>query len=557
MGGVVNGTGPIRVIPLGGLGEIGLNCLVLEYGEAAILIDCGLMFPEHHMLGVDLVIPDITYLRDLGDRLRAIVITHGHEDHIGALPYVLREVDVPVHAPPMAAGLVREKLREHKLIDRAALEVFRPGEEWAVGPFRIDPIHMTHSIVDAVALAVNTPLGTVLHTGDFKLDQTPIDGRPSDLTRLAEYGSNGVLLLLSDSTNVEREGYTPTERFVHDGLDSVFRNAQGKVFFSTFSSHIHRLRQVIELSQRYRRRVAIVGRSFQTSLKIATELGHLPAIPGLFVDSDDVASLPAAEVTVLTSGSQGEALSALTRISMDDHKVRMLPGDAVILSSKFIPGNERVIMGMVNHMVRRGAKVYHQECAPVHVSGHASQEELKLMLRLVRPRYFVPIHGEYRHLTRHRELACEVGLEPEDTFVVEDGQVLEVDAGGARITREVAAGRVFVDGKGIGDVADIVLRDRRHLSQDGVVLAIIGIDQKTGEVVSGPELLSRGLAVEEEMQGYLEQARFLILETLGQVAPESRTDSLEVQEEVRKTLKRYFSKTLERRPVILPFIMEM
>jgi len=553
----VNGTGPIRVIPLGGLGEIGLNCLVLEYAEAAILIDCGLMFPEHYMLGIDRVIPDFSYLTELGDRLRGIVITHGHEDHIGALPYVLRQVEVPIYAPPMAAGLVREKLREHKLLDSSRLEVFRPGEEWSLGPFRIDPIHMTHSIVDAVALAVNTPMGTVLHTGDFKLDQTPIDGRASDLARLAEYGSQGVLLLLSDSTNVEQEGHTPTERSVRGGLDAVFREARGKVFFSTFSSHIHRVRQVVELSQAYGRKIAIVGRSFESSLKIATELGHLPVIPGLFVDPDDVSDLPAGGVTLLTSGSQGEALSALTRISMDDHKVKMLPGDSVILSSKFIPGNERVIMGMVNHMVRRGAVVYHQECAPVHVSGHASQEELKLMMRLTRPRYFVPIHGEYRHLVRHCALACEVGLGPENTFVVEDGHVLEIDPQGARIAGQVTAGRVFVDGKGIGDVADIVLRDRRHLSQDGFVLAVIGINQQTGDVVSGPDLVSRGLAVEEDVQLYLEEARGLILETLQQVARESRTDSLEVQEEVRKTLKRYFSKTLERRPVILPFIMEM
>lgn len=553
----MNGTGPIRVIPLGGLGEIGLNCLVLEYAQAAILIDCGLMFPEHSMLGVDLVIPDFSYLHDLGDRLLGIVITHGHEDHIGALPYALRQIEAPIYAPPMAAGLVREKLREHKLLDSALLEVFRPGEEWTLGPFRIDPIHMTHSIVDAVALAVNTPMGTVLHTGDFKLDQTPVDGRASDIARLAEYGSQGVLLLLSDSTNVEHEGHTPTERSVRGGLDSVFRDARGKVFFSTFSSHIHRIRQVVELSQMHGRKVAIVGRSFQNSIKIATELGHLPLAPGLFVDADDIANMAGGEVTVLTSGSQGEAMSALTRISMDDHKVKMLPGDSVILSSKFIPGNERVIMGMVNHMVRRGAHVYHQACAPVHVSGHASQEELKLMLRLTRPRYFAPIHGEYRHLVRHRALACEVGLEAGDTFIVEDGHILEVDADGARIAGEVTAGRVFVDGKGIGDVADIVLRDRRHLSQDGFVLAVIGISQQTGEVVSGPELVSRGIALEEDVQGYLEEARGLILETLAQLARESRTDSLEVQEEVRKTLKRYFSKTHERRPVILPFIMEM
>jgi len=553
----VSGTGPIRVIPLGGLGEIGLNCLVLEYGQAAMLIDCGLMFPEHYMLGVDVVIPDVSYLRELGDRLLGIAITHGHEDHIGALPYVLRQVDVPVYAPPMAHGLVREKLKEHRLLDTARLEVFRPGEEFDLGPFHVDPIHMTHSIVDTVALAIGTPLGTVLHTGDFKLDQTPIDGRASDLPRLAEYGSRGVLLLLSDSTCAENGGHTPSERSVRGGLDLAFRETQGKVFFSTFSSHVHRIRQVIELSQAHGRKVAIVGRSFQNSIRIAGELGHLPLVPGLFVEPEDIADLPPERVTVLTSGSQGEAMSALTRISMDDHKVKMTQGDAVILSSRFIPGNERVIMGMVNHMVRRGARVYHHETAPVHVSGHASQEELKLMLRLTRPRYFVPVHGEYRHLVRHRALACEVGIDPDDTFVVENGNVFEVGPDGAAIVGEISAGRVLVDGKGIGDVADIVLRDRRHLAQDGVVLAILGISQKTGEIISGPDLIGRGLGGEEEIQGHFEQARGLVLEGLQALAAESRTDSHEVTEAVRKTLKRYFSKALERRPVILPFVMEM
>jgi ribonuclease J len=553
----VNGTGPIRVIPLGGLGEIGLNCLVLEYGQAAILIDCGLMFPEHYMLGVDLVIPDVTYLRELGDRLLGIVVTHGHQDHIGALPYVLRQIDAPIFAPPMAHGLVADKLKEHRMLDAARLHVFRPGEEWTLGPFRIDPIHTTHSIVDAVALAIGTPMGTVLHSGDFKFDQTPIDGRPPDIARLAEYGSRGVLLLLSDSTNVEHEGHTPTESSVRSGLDAAFRESQGKVFFSTFSSHIHRMRQVIELSQAHGRKVAIVGRSLQTTIKIGSELGHLPLIPGLFIEADQIATLPPERVTVLTSGSQGEPMSALTRISMNDHKVKMISGDSVILSSKFIPGNERIIMGMVNHMVRRGARVYHQDCAPVHTSGHASQEELKLMLHLTRPRYFVPVHGEYRHLVRHRALACEVGVEPENTFVVEDGNVFEVTPEGARIVGDVSAGRVFVDGKGVGDVADVVLRDRRHLSQDGVVLAILGVSQKTGEIVSGPEIITRGLAIEEDAQGYIETARGLVLDALHQLAPESRTDTLEVQEEVRRTLKRFFSKTLERRPVILPFVMEM
>lgn len=551
-----NGSGPIRVVPLGGLGEIGLNCLVLEYGRAAVAVDCGLMFPETHMLGIDLVIPDVSYLRDLGDRLLGIVISHGHEDHIGALPYVLREIDVPVYAPPMAAGLIRDKLREHALAAR--VEVIRPGQAWSLGPFAIEPIHVTHSIVDALALAFTTPLGVIIHSGDFKFDHTPIDGRASDLPRLAEYGARGVLLLLSDSTNVEQAGGTPTERAVHDGLERIFRASGGRVFFSTFSSHVHRIQQVLDLSRACNRRVVVIGRSLETSLRIAADLGHLTAPPGLYAHPNDLAALAPHAVTVLTSGSQGEPLSALTRIAMDDHRaVKMAPGDSVILSSKFIPGNEKTIYNMINHLCRRGAEVYHDKVAPVHVSGHASQEELKLMLRLTRPRYFVPVHGEYRHLVLHRALACEIGVPEAAAFVVEDGQMLEIDPEGARITGPVTAGRVFVDGKGIGDVGDIVLRDRRHLSQDGFVLAVLGINQQTGEVVSGPDLISRGFLMEEENRDYLERAKHLILETLQQIAPESRTDSLEVKEEVRKALKRYFSKTLERRPVILPFIMEM
>ncbi|GIW42107.1 MAG: ribonuclease J [Candidatus Binatia bacterium] len=550
-------SGTLRVVPLGGLGEIGLNCLVLEYERAAIAIDCGLMFPEPHMLGVDIVIPDFRYLRSLGDSLLGFVLTHGHEDHIGALPFVLREVEVPVFAPPMAAGLVREKLLEHELSGRCRLVEFRPGQPWDLGPFRIDPVHVTHSTVDSVALAVRTPLGVVLHTGDFKLDYTPVDGRPPDLHRLAEYGAEGVLLLLSDSTNVEREGYTPTERAVHAGLDRIFRETTGKVFFSTFSSHIHRLRQAIELSGAYGRRIAVVGRALQESLRIAAELGHLPLAPGAFVDLETAATMEPGRLTILASGSQGEALSALARIAMDDHRlVKMLPGDAVVLSARVIPGNERLVANMVNHMCRRGATIHTERTAPVHVSGHASQEELKTMIRLLRPKYFVPLHGEYRHLVRHGALAREMGLPPENTFVIENGQVLEIRADGAELRDPVPAGRVFVDGKGIGDVGDIVLRDRRHLSRDGIVLAVLAIDQHTGEILSGPELVTRGF-VAEENQGVLEEAKALLLEHLRNSGAETRTDSFEMSEEVRKLLRRHFAKTLDRRPVILPLILEM
>jgi len=553
-----NGSGVLRVVPLGGLGEIGLNCLVIEYGDAAIAIDCGLMFPEMHMLGIDLVIPDFSYLEQLGDRFLGFVLTHGHEDHIGALPYLLRDVRVPVYATPMAAGLVTEKLREHNLLEDTRLEVFRSRRTWQMGPFAIEAIHMTHSIVDAVALAIRTPVGTVMHSGDFKLDQTPIDGAASDLQRLAEYAADGVLLLLSDSTNAEREGYTPSERAVRGDLDRIFGETPGRVFFSTFSSHVHRLAQVLELSQRHGRRVITVGRSMQNSIKIASQLGYLDISPSLFAEIGELRTLPPNETTLLITGSQGEPLSALVRIAVGDHgQIQMQPDDAVILSSRIIPGNERPISSMINHICRRGARVHHAANADVHVSGHASQEELKLLLRLIRPRYFAPIHGEYRHLVRHRALAQSVGVPAEHAFLLEDGHVLEIDAQGARLGTPVHAGRVFVDGKGIGDVEDVVLRDRRHLSSDGLVLAILAIDQQSGEVIAGPDLMSRGFMIEANGQEYLERARAIVLETLRQITAESRTDSMEVKEEVRKALKRFFAKTLERRPVIVPFVMEM
>ena len=551
-----NGDGVLRVIPLGGLGEIGLNCLILEYGDAAIGIDCGLMFPELHMLGIDLVIPDLTYLQNLGERFLGFVVTHGHEDHIGALPYVLRDLHVPVYAPPMAAGLLTEKFREHKL--DVQLEVVRPRQPWQMGPFGIEAVHMTHSIVDAVALAITTPLGTVIHSGDFKLDQTPIDGAASDLQCLAEYAARGVLLLLSDSTNAEREGYTPSERTVRGDLDRIFSETAGKLFFSTFSSHVHRLTQVIELSQRYGRKVITVGRSLNNSIKLATQLGYLEYPPSLFADVGNLKDIPPNEVTLLITGSQGEPLSALIRIAEGDHRqVTMGPDDAVILSSRIIPGNEKSISNMINHIYRRGTMVHHSHNASVHVSGHASQEELRLLLRVVRPRYFVPVHGEYRHLVQHRAVAQSVGMPAESIFLIEDGNVLQLDDHGAHVADPVQAGRVFVDGKGIGDVEDIVLRDRRHLSSDGLVLAILAIGQHSGEIISGPDLVSRGFVQEEGGQAYLDRAKEVVVEALHGITAESRTDSLEVKEEVRKALKRFFAKTLERRPVIVPFVMEM
>jgi ribonuclease J len=546
--------GPLRVIPLGGLGEIGLNLLVLEYGDTAIAVDCGVMFPDEQMLGVDVAIPDVGYLRTLGERFRAILLTHGHEDHIGALPYVLAEMPVPVYGTPLTIGFVRERLREHGL--QASLATFAE-EPFEIGPFGIEPFAMTHSIPDAVGLAIRTPVGTVVHTGDFKLDQTPLDGRLPDLGRLAELGAEGTLLLLSDSTNVEHTGVTPSERTVGAQLERIFREAEGRVLITTFSSHIHRMQQAIDVAVRFGRRVALVGRSLVSHSAVARDLGLLSVSDGVLVDVGATRDLPRREVAIITAGSQAEAASALVRIAMAAHKqVALEPGDTVVLSSRVIPGNERAISSLVNHLYRRGAVVHYDRAAAVHVSGHASQEELKLVLNLVRPRHFVPVHGEYRHLARHIRLATQVGVPEARCHLLEDGDVLELDATGARRGERVTAGRVFVDGKGIGGVEEYVLRDRRHLSEDGLVLAVLAIAQQSGEIVTGPDLVSRGVVAEEAGAEILEKARGEIVDALVAMNPESRTDPAEVKEEVRKALRRYF-KRFGRRPVILPFVLEM
>jgi ribonuclease J len=546
-------TTPLRVIPLGGLGEIGLNLLVLEYEDTAIAVDCGVMFPDAEMLGVDVVIPDVTYLRGLGARFKGIFLTHGHEDHIGALPYVLPEMDVPVFGTPLTLGFVDNRLVQHDL--RADLQRF-PGPV-TVGPFIVEPFAMTHSIPDAVGFAIRTPVGTVVHTGDFKIDQTPLDGRLPDLNRLGELAAEGVLLLMSDSTNVEHAGVTPSERTVGVELEAIFRQSTGRILVTTFSSHIHRMQQVIDLAVRFGRHVALVGRSLISHTTVARDLGLLHVPEGTLVDIGFARDLPRDRIVLITAGSQAEAASALVRIAMDAHpKVGLDPGDAVVMSSRIIPGNERPIANLVNHLYRRGAVVHYGRSAPIHVSGHASQEELKLVLNLVRPTHFVPVHGEYRHLVRHQRLATEVGVAEGGCHLLEDGDVLELTTTGASRAERVPAGRVFVDGTGVGDVEAVVLRDRRHLSEDGMVLAVLAIAQHSGDVIAGPDLITRGVVGEEASGEVMEKARAEVLAALAAVNPESRTDPAEVKEEVRRALRRYFRR-LERRPVILPFVFEM
>ncbi len=544
----------LRVIPLGGLGEIGLNFLLLEYGDTAIAVDCGVMFPDEQMLGVDVAIPDLSYLRTIAHKFRGIFLTHGHEDHIGALPYVLREFDVPVWGTPLTLGFVRERLREHEIA--ATLTVYDSAPV-VVGDFSVESFAMTHSIPDAVGLAIRTPVGIVVHTGDFKIDQTPLDGRTADLNRLAELGAEGVTLLFSDSTNVEHAGVTPSERSVGAHLEAIFREATGRVVVTTFSSHIHRMQQVITIAERFGRKVALVGRSLVAHVATARELGLLTVNDDTLVDLGIARDLPRERVTIISAGSQAEAASALVRIAMNAHKqVSLSPGDTVVLSSRIIPGNERAISSLVNHLYRRGAVVHYGRSSPTHVSGHASQEELKLVLNLVRPRYFVPVHGEYRHLSRHRRLAEEVGVPADGCQLLENGDVLEIRRDGAVRAEPVSAGRVFVDGKGVGEVGDVVLRDRRHLSEDGLVLAVLAIAQQSGELVAGPDIVSRGVVSDENSPEFMDGARNAIVSALDGINPESRTVAAEVQEEVRKALRRYF-KRLNRRPVVLPFVLEM
>jgi ribonuclease J len=547
----------LKIVPLGGLGEFGLNMMLLEYGSAAIAIDCGLMFPGTDLLGIDLVIPDVSYIIEKRKRLLGVALTHAHEDHIGALPYILKQLKVPVFATRLTLGLLRNKLREHDLDTLADLREIRAGQPFELGPFKLDGIRVTHSLMDCLSLAIETPVGTVIHTGDFKIDNTPMEGELFDFQKFSAYGQRGVLLLLSDSTNVEREGFTPSEREVGRAFEEIFRTSRGKIFVATFSSNIPRIQQVVELSEKLGRRVVLSGRSMINNAEIASELGYLRLPADVMTEHERWQQLESDQLIFLTTGSQGEPLSVLHRIALDDHKsIKIDPGDTVVLSSKFIPGNEKTIGNLINHLYRRGAEVHYEKVSEIHVSGHASQEELKTMLQLTRPRFFVPIHGEYRHLVKHIQLARAVGVPAENNILLEDGEVLEITPSHARKTDSISAGRVFVDGKGIGDVEEVVIRDRRHLSEDGMVLAVMAIHQQTGELVAGPDLISRGFMRIEEEEEILEQAKKVVLETLKTINREARKDRDELQEEVRKALRRYFNKALERRPVILPLIME-
>src|SRR5438270_1945835 len=556
-------TGKLHIVPLGGLGEFGMNCMAVRWGDDIIVIDAGLMFPESELLGVDIVVPDISYLIENRAHIRGIVLTHGHEDHIGALPWVLSELNVPVWGTEFTLAYVEDKLEEHELLDDAELNEIKAGERFKIGPFTIHPIHVTHSLVDCVALAIHTPLGVLIHTGDFKVDPTPTDNRLFDLHTFAEYGKQGVLALFQDSTNVERSGYTPSERSVRRKFDEVFSRADRRIFVSCFSSSIHRIKLALELAAEYRRKVALVGRSMTNSTEIAQDLGYIDMPDGLLIHPGELKNYPPQQVCVLISGTQGEAMSALARTAVDNHKhARIEPGDTVVLSSRIIPGNEKAIYRMIDHMFRREAHVIYEDGSspPVHVSGHASQEELKLVINLVKPRYFIPIHGEYRQLRRHAELAASMHGSVGQVMQLESGDVLEFDELGARKAGRVTVGRVCIDSGSRTDVVeDLIIRDRRHLSEDGIVLPIIAINKLYGRVETPPEIVMRGFAgaPAPAEDGFLEEARTIVIRTLEGSSNEEKADYGVIKEKIRQDLKRYINKNTSRRPLIMPVILEI
>jgi ribonuclease J len=548
----------LQVVPLGGLGEFGMNCLALRYGDDIIVIDAGLMFPEEELLGVDIVVPDISYLIEHRSMVRGIVLTHGHEDHIGGLPWILSELNVPVYGTEFTLAYVEGKLDEHRLLDDSELIEILPGRRFNLGIFSIMPIRVTHSLVDCVSLAIHTPVGVVVHTGDFKIDLSSPDGHPFDLQAFADLGKQGVLLLLQDSTNVDRPGFTPGEKAVIPRLDDIFSGTKKKIFFSCFSSSIHRIKIAMDLAHKHGRKVALVGRSIDNSTEIAQDLGYIDPPAGLIIHPGQIKDTPANKLCILISGTQGEPMSALSRAAVDNHKFAKIdPGDTVLLSSRVIPGNEKAIYRVIDHLERRDAKVIHDDGTNglIHVSGHGSQEELRMMISLVRPKFFVPVHGDYRHLKRHVELALATGV-PEKVLLLEDGDVLSVDKDSAQKTGKVTTGRVCIDNNSTADVVeDTVIRDRKHLGEDGVFLPIIAINKRTGQVEGAPEITTRGFAADDPE--LLRNARDIVARTLEQSSAEERKDYGVMKDKIRGDLKRFLQKNANRRPLIMPIILEL
>ena len=550
----------LLAIPLGGLGEFGMNMMALHFGDDIIVIDAGLMFPEAELLGVDIVIPDITYLKQHRAKVRGIILTHGHEDHIGAVPYILRDLNVPIYGTRFTLALVKKKLVEHALIEQAKLNEVEPGQSITLGPFQIEFLHVTHSTIDCVALAVTTPVGIIIHTGDFKIDHTPVDNRPFDLHAFARYGQRGVLALFSDSTNVERPGFTPSERAVVIRLEELFRAAPRRVVVSCFASSVHRIQQVIDIAVASGRKIGFVGRSMVDNVEIAHSLNRLRIPDGSVVRPQDIRTFEPTQPTVLASGTQAEPMSALSRIAVDNHRLLGIEqNDTVILSARIIPGNEKAIFRMIDHLFRRQALVYYEggRAAPIHVSGHAGQEEMKLLLNLVRPKYFIPLHGEYRQLFRHAALAQQLHAVSSEVFLMESGQVLEFTSDGARRRDSVPAGRVLVDSGSLEEIEEVVIRERRHLAEDGVVVPILAIDKHTGRLESTPEIVSRGFLPSDDGHEIMAAAREILLRTLNESTPEEKSDWSVIKEKIRVELKRFLNKQTSKRPLILPVILEV
>ena len=548
----------LKIISLGGLNEIGKNMTVYEYGGDMIVVDAGMGFPDDDMYGIDVVIPDFTYLLKNKNRIRGIFITHGHEDHIGSLPYLMRELNVPVYATRMSAGLIRLKLEEHHLLGKTKLITCEAGETVKAGRFSVEFIHVNHSIADAVAFAIKCPAGVCVHTGDFKIDPTPISGGMIDLARLGQLGKEGVLALLCDSTNVERGGFTKSERSVGASFDGLFRGCEERIIVATFASNVDRIQQVVSVAAKYGRKVAITGRSMENAIKVSTELGYMSIPEGTLVDLNQIKGLPRNKVCVVTTGSQGETMSAMTRMAFNTHKqVEIQAGDRIIFSASAIPGNENAIGNVINELYRKGAEVVNERAGQLHVSGHACADELKIIHALVKPRFFIPVHGEQRHLKIHAKLAQEMGMDPRNIVISDIGKVIEVDANSARVNGTVPAGRVFVDGYGVGDVGAVVLRDRKHLAEDGMIVVVASVSAMDGGLMSGPDIITRGFVYVKESEGLMEELKTVALESMEKSQMSNGRDWAAVKGDMKNDLSGYLFKKTKRNPMILPVIMEV
>lgn len=548
----------LKIIPLGGLEEVGKNMTVFEYGNEMIIVDCGVAFPEDDMLGVDLVIPDFSYLTKNREKFKAMVITHGHEDHIGAIPYVLKELNVPVYGTRLTLGLIKNKLEEHKLVRSTSLKCVKAGDVITIGCFKIEFIRSTHSIADSVALAITTPVGVIFHTGDFKIDYTPIDGKPIDLSRIAEIGNQGVLALMSDSTNAEREGYTMSEKTVGKVFDNIFTGCTKRIIVATFASNVHRVQQIVNSAVKTNRKVAICGRSMENVMNVAIELGYLNIPDGVLIDIDDIDDYIPERLVLITTGSQGETMSGLSRMASGTHrKVVITRDDLVIISATPIPGNEKLVSNVIDDLFKIGADVIYHSLADVHVSGHACQEEQKLMLSLVKPKYFIPVHGEYRHLKAHAETAMKIGIPEENIMMLTNGRVLELDKNMCKLGSTVPAGQLLVDGLGVGDVGNIVLKDRQHLSQDGLIIVVIAMDGKTGQILAGPDIISRGFVYVRESEDLMDSIKRQICKDISNMESEGIKDWTTIKTRVKDTLHDFVYSKTKRNPMIIPIISEI